>query len=192
VTPKNARTLSVRIAICIATSFALTGCAHDCPTREPPESSWAEQLACSEHTEIDYQPPIDRVGCYRLAIGPSYLTNASTGTNRVFMENPEFVELTSEWHDTSIRRGYLARTPPGAPWWADEGVWRPTRDGGALIDLGSGFAGMMLRMRRSGVGYAGSASMYNDLGAPRQRSTADLWPVSCEKMRLEPDGDDSR
>jgi hypothetical protein len=166
----------------VTASLAASGCAHECQRQGPPEVAWAEQLACDDHAELDDRPPTGRAGCYRLALGPSYLTNASTGTQNLFIDNPEFVELTSERYTTGIRSGYLARTPPRRGPWVDKGVWWPTRDGGAFIDLGTGFFGLLLRMHRSGFGYSGTAATYQDIGHDSQSSTADLWPIGCEKM----------
>jgi hypothetical protein len=53
---------------------------------------------------------------------------------------------------------------------------------GAFIDLGTGFFGLLLRMHRSGFGYSGTAATYQDIGHDSQRSTADLWAISCEKV----------
>lgn len=174
--------MDIRVPVLVAVSVALIGCAHECPRHEPPESLWAEQLAYHDRVELDDRPPGDRAKCYRLALGPTYLPNASTGTQRPFMENPGFVELTSDWYTAGVRSGYLVRTPPRPAPWVDKGVWWPTRDGGAFIDLGTGFFGIMLRMHRSGLGYSGTAATYQDVGDESQRSTADLWPIGCEKM----------
>jgi hypothetical protein len=173
--------MRVRIPLLVMVLFAASDCAHECAGYGP-EPAWAKALACYDHTELDDRAPTGRTGCYRLALGPSYLTNASTGTRDPFIENPEFVELTVVQYMTGIRSGYLARTPPRRAPWVDKGVWWPTRDGGAFIDLGIGFSGLLLRMHRSGFGYSGTATTYRDVGDDVQKSTADLWPVSCETM----------
>src|SRR5690349_9871961 len=87
----------------VTTLFAVSGCAHECPRHGPPDMSWAEQLACYDHAELDDRAPTGRAGCYRLALGPSYLMNAFTGTEHPFNDSPEFLELTSEQHTTGIR-----------------------------------------------------------------------------------------
>jgi hypothetical protein len=156
--------MSIRALVLVAVSVTLNGCAHGCPRHERPETSWAQQLACYEHAELDERPPVGWAGCYRLALGPTYLPNAATGTKGPFIENPEFIELTSDWYTTGVRGGYLVRTPPRRGPWVDKGVWWPTRAGGAFIDLGTGFFGMMLRMRRSTAGYSGTAETYQDVG----------------------------
>ena len=95
---------------------------------------------------------------------------------------PNWSELTSERYTTGIRSGYLVRTPPRRGPWVDMMVWWPTRDGGAFIDLGTGFFGLLFRMYRSGIGYSGTVATYQDVGYDSKKSTADLWPITCEKM----------
>jgi hypothetical protein len=180
------RATNTRTAILLAASVAPTACAHRCPRQGPAETSWAQELACSERVELDDRPPVDRV-CYRLALGSTYLPNASKGTDRVFMENPGFIELTSEWHSTETRSGYLVRARPQGPW-PETGVWWPTREGGAFVDLGTGFSGMLLRLHRNGPGYAGTIATYQDVGDESQRSSARLWPTDCAKMPVMPAG----
>ena len=103
------------------------------------------------------------------------------------MPNPEVIELTSEWYTKGrIHSGFLVRTPVGSTPWGDNGVWRPTRTGGALIDLGTGFSGLFLVVHRNTWGYSGNASTYQDVGDNSARATADLWPVSCAKMPPNP------
>lgn len=177
--------MDIRLPAVVTMSMVLAGCGHDCARHGPAETRWAQEIACYEHTQLDDRPPVSRVGCYRLALAPSYLTNASTGPERLFLDNPEFVELTADWYTKEVRTGYLVRTPPRSSGSDGTGVWWPTRDGGALIDLATGFAGMMLRMHRSGVGLSGTASTYQDVGDESQRSTAELWPVGCDKMPRE-------
>jgi hypothetical protein len=180
-------TLNITRVLVPAVVVALSGCAHTCSTHEPPDSSWAEAVACYHHVELDEHSPADRRGCYRLALGPTYLPNASTGRERRFIPNPEIIELTADWYTKErIHSGFLVRTPAGSTPWGDNGVWRPTRDGGALIDLGTGFSGLLLVVRRNSSGYSGNASTYQDIGDDSATATADLRPVSCAKMPSNP------
>ena len=167
-------------------ALAVSGCAHACPSHEPSDANWAEDVACHHHMELAPDPPADRLGCYRLALGPTFLRNRSSGGEPLFIPNPEIIELTSVW-DTirRIRSGFLVRTPLRPSWRTSDGVWRPTV-GGALIDLGDGFSGLLLVMHRNSWGYSGSASTYQDVGDESLRAKADLWPVSCAKMLPNP------
>ena len=144
----------------------------------------SQRGSLSEIEGVSADAPVKSAWTVRQSSRPprDQLPNASTGTQRPFMENPGFVELTSNWYTAGVRSGYLVRTPPRPAPWVDKGVWWPTRDGGAFIDLGTGFFGIMLRMHRSGLGYSGTAATYQDVGDESQRSTADLWPIGCEKM----------
>jgi hypothetical protein len=173
------------------TAISLLGCAHTCPTNEPPEANWAEGIACYHQVELAEHPPSDRLGCYRLALGPTYLPNHSTRGQSRFIPNPEIIELTAEWYSVGrIHSGFLVRTPTGSIPWVDNGVWRPTRTGGAIIDLGTGCSGLVLFMNRNRWGYSGHASTYQDISYDSARAAADLWPVSCAKMPLNPADDD--
>ena len=174
----NTKSGLVRSAVVVV----LSGCAHRCSTHEPPDSSWAEAVACYHHVELAEGPAADRLGCYRLALGPTYLPNASNAGQTIFIPNPEVIELTSEWYTMKrIHSGLLVRTPAGSRW-GNNGVWRPTRNGGALIDLGDGLSGLLVVVHRNGQGYSGNASTYQDIGEDFTRATADLWPVSCARM----------
>jgi hypothetical protein len=72
------------------------------------------------------------------------------------------------------------RTPLRSTPWRDGGFWRPTKDGGAIIDLGDGFSGMIIVVRRNGAGYSGKAATFHDLGDDAQRAPVELWPTRCE------------
>ena len=179
------RTMKIARAIVpLAVAVALSGCAHNCPRHEPAESSWAEGVACYHHLDLEQQTPTDRLGCYRVALGQTYLPNWSTGAPFIsFIPNPEFIELTAEWYAKGrIHSGFLVRVPAGWNYWGGNGVWRPTRTGGALIDLGTGFSGLLFLMHRDSWGYSGNASTYQDVGYDSATAKADLWPVSCAKM----------
>lgn len=162
-----------------ALALVMAGCAHQCPPNAPGEACWAEAVARHRGVELAAHAPVDGLGCYRLDVGPSYLPNAAIHGERVFIPGPRFIELRTEWYTKQVRSGFLVRTPPGLTPWGENGVWRPTRDGGAIIDLGTGFSGLILVMHRDGLGYSGTAATYQDVGDESDRSTAQLWPVPC-------------
>jgi hypothetical protein len=54
--------MRTRTPLLVTALLAVSGCAHECPRKGPPEVSWAEQLACHDHAELDDRPPTDRAG----------------------------------------------------------------------------------------------------------------------------------
>ena len=154
-------------------------CAHRPVTTGPPELRWAERVARRDRIELDYRPPQAQVGCFRVHLGPGYLSDASTGTERVFIPNPGFIELSSDWQTDRIDSGFRVRTLPGSTPWRDGGVWWPTLDGGAIIRLGDGFFGMSLVVHLRGSVYSGKAATFQDVGYASQRTSAELWRTPC-------------
>ena len=155
------------------------GCAQRIVTTGPPELSWAEWVARRDRLELDYRPPRDQVGCFRVHLGPGYLSDSSMGTERVLIPNPGFIELSSDWQTDRIASGFRVRTPRGSTPWKTGGLWWPTRDGGAIIRLGDGFFGMSLVVHQRGSSYSGKAATFQDVGSDSQRASAELWRAPC-------------
>jgi hypothetical protein len=177
---RNARTL-------VAALIGMTGCGHACPVTGPVETSWAEQIACRQGQAIaDYHAGWlrwllgRRVGCYQVRLGPDYLPNYTASRDRMFLPNPSIIELTREGHSDGVYWGFRVRTHPRSAPWKDGGLWRPTTDEGAVINLGNSFFGMTLAMHPEGSGLVGRAAMHYDIkvGDPGT-AHAELWPTQC-------------